>query len=112
MARHIAKNIVAAGLAKQCEVQLAYAIGVPDPVSVAVDTFETGEVPASTLELVIRDLFPLTPAGIIKYLDLRRPIYLETARHGHFGREGDGFTWEKTNRVADLRAAIKTGTTV
>jgi S-adenosylmethionine synthetase len=112
MARHIAKNIVAAGLAKQCEVQLAYAIGVAEPLGITVDTLETGEVPASTLEQVVRDLFPLTPAGIIKYLDLRRPIYLETARHGHFGREGEGFTWEKTNRVADLRAAIKTGTTV
>ena len=105
MARHIAKNIVAAGLARQCEVQLAYAIGVADPVSVSVDTFGSSELPAGRLERIIRELFPLKPAAIIKYLDLRRPVYFETARHGHFGREGPGFTWEKTHRVEDLRAA-------
>jgi len=103
MARHIAKNIVAAGLAKQCEVQLAYAIGVAEPVSVAVDTFGSGEISESLLERIVRDVFPLTPRGIIEYLDLRRPIYFLTARHGHFGRTGDGFTWEKTHRADDLR---------
>lgn len=105
MARHIAKNIVAAELATQCEVQLAYAIGVADPVSVAVETFGTSELSPSHLEGIVRDVFPLKPAEIIQYLDLLRPIYFETARHGHFGREGDGFTWEKTRRTSDLRAA-------
>ncbi len=107
MARHVAKNIVAAELATECEVQLAYAIGVADPVSVAVDTFGSGTVSPERLELIVRDVFPLQPAAIIDYLDLRRPIYFETARHGHFGREGDGFTWERTHRVADLRSAAK-----
>ncbi len=104
MARHIAKNIVAAGLARQCEVQLAYAIGVADPVSVAVDTLGSGDLSPSVLEKIVREVFPLTPGAIIEYLDLRRPIYFDTARHGHFGRTGDNFTWEKTNRVADIRA--------
>ena len=107
MARHIAKNIVAAGLAGQCEVQLAYAIGVAEPVSVAVETFGSSELSPGRLAKLVRDVFPLTPAEIIRYLDLRRPIYFETARHGHFGREGDAFTWEKTHRVEDLRAAAK-----
>ncbi len=107
MARHIAKNIVAAGLAGQCEVQLAYAIGVAEPVSVAVETFGSSELSPGRLAKLVRDVFPLTPAEIIWYLDLRRPIYFETARHGHFGREGDAFTWEKTHRVEDLRAAAK-----
>ena len=106
MVRHVAKNIVAAGVAKQCEVQVAYAIGVAEPVSVAVDTFGTSTVPASKLERAVREVFPLKPAQLIDYLKLRRPIYFETARHGHFGREGDGFTWEKTNRVDDLRRAL------
>jgi len=105
MARHIAKNIVAAGLARQCEVQLAYAIGVPDPVSVAVDCQGTCDLSPTALERIVRDVFPLKPADMIQYLDLRRPIYFETARHGHFGRDGAGFTWEKTHRAADLRAA-------
>lgn len=105
MARHIAKNLVAAGFAKQCEVQLAYAIGVADPVSVFVNTFDTSELSPAELERVVRDAFPLTPVGIIDYLDLRRPIYFETARHGHFGRKEDSFTWEKTHRVEDLRSA-------
>ena len=112
MARHIAKNIVAAELASQCEVQLAYAIGVADPVSVNVDTFGTSELSCKHLAGIIREVFPLRPAGIIRYLDLRRPIYLETARHGHFGRDGQGFTWEKTQRVADLRAAAGVAQTV
>ncbi len=103
MARHIAKNIVAAELATQCEVQLAYAIGVAEPVSVYVTTFGTSDIPPTQYDRIIREVFPLTPAGIIDYLDLRRPIYFETARHGHFGREGDGFTWEKTHRVDELR---------
>jgi len=103
MARHIAKNIVAAGLARECEVQLAYAIGYADPVSVYVDTFSTSEIPPARLEEIVREVFPLKPAKIIEYLNLRRPVYFETARHGHFGREGDGFTWEKTHRVDELR---------
>ncbi len=106
MARHIAKNIVAAGLAKQCEVQLAYAIGVAEPVSVYVDTFGGGDLSPAALERIVRDVFPLTPRAIIDYLDLLRPIYFETARHGHFGREGADFTWEKTDRVADIRARV------
>ncbi len=105
MARHIAKNIVAADLAKQCEVQLAYVIGVADPVSVSVDTFGTAEVDSAHLERIVKKLFPLKPGEIIDYLDLRRPIYFETARHGHFGRKGDAFTWEKTNQVKALRKA-------
>lgn len=105
MARHIAKNLVAAKLAKQCEVQLAYAIGVAEPVSVAVDCAGTSDLSPSSLERIVREVFPLTPGAIIEYLDLRRPVYFETARHGHFGREGDGFTWEKTHRVEDIRSA-------
>ncbi len=105
MARHIAKNVVAAGLARQCEVQLAYAIGVADPVSVSVDTFRTGEIDSSRLAEIIREVFPLKPAAIIRYLDLQRPIYFETARHGHFGRTGPSFSWEQTNRVEELRKA-------
>ena len=107
MARHIAKNVVAAELAKQCEVQLAYAIGVAEPVSVYVDTLGTSEVPAERMARIIRDVFPLKPAEIIEYLDLRRPIYFETARHGHFGREGAGFSWERTDRVRELRSAAQ-----
>ena len=106
MARYIAKNIVAAGAAKACELQLAYAIGVAEPVSVLVDTFGTGTVPTTELERMVREVFPLTPAGIIEHLDLRHPIFFETARHGHFGRELDGFTWEKTDRVAELESAL------
>jgi len=105
MARHIAKNIVAAGLAERCEIQLAYAIGVAEPVSVLVDTEGTGKVPDERLCEVIRELFPLTPRGIIDYLQLRRPIYRKTAAGGHFGRCEPEFTWEKTHRVADLQAA-------
>jgi S-adenosylmethionine synthetase len=105
MARHIAKNIVAAELATQCEVQLAYAIGVADPVGIFVDTFGTANLESNRLEAIIRRVFPLKPAEIIKYLNLQRPIYFETARHGHFGREGETFTWEKTNQVQALRSA-------
>jgi S-adenosylmethionine synthetase len=104
MARYIAKNIVAAGLAEQCELQLAYAIGVAEPVSVLIDTFGSGTVPDDRLERIIREVFPLKPRGIIEHLDLRRPIYLETARNGHFGRELPAFTWEKTDKVDELRS--------
>ncbi len=105
MARHVAKNIVAAGLASRVEVQLAYAIGVVDPVSVMVDTFGTGVVPEDRLTTAIRDVFPLTPRGIISDLDLLRPIYKQTAAYGHFGRSEPEFTWERTHRAGDLRSA-------
>ncbi len=103
MARHVAKNIVAAGLAERAQVQVAYAIGVADPVSIMVDTFGTGKVATAKLEQMIRRHFDFTPAGIIKYLDLRRPIYKKTAAYGHFGRSEPEFTWERTDRVKDLR---------
>ena len=103
MARHVAKNIVAAGLAERAQVQVAYAIGVAEPVSVMVETFGTGKVPASKLEQMVRRHFDFTPAGIIKYLNLRRPIYKKTAAFGHFGRSEPEFTWERTDRVKDLR---------
>ena len=103
MARHIAKNIVAAELADQCEVQLAYAIGVADPVSVMVDTFGTGQVDEEKLADIVRETFPLTPKGIIDYLDLRRPIFKATSAYGHFGREEDGFTWEQTDKAEVLK---------
>jgi len=102
MARHIAKNIVAAGAAERCEVQLAYAIGVAEPVSVMVDTFGTGRVEEETLVEIVRHLFPLTPRGIIEYLQLRRPIYERTAAYGHFGRTEPEFTWEATNKAEEL----------
>jgi S-adenosylmethionine synthetase len=105
MARYIAKNIVAAGLAKRCEVQLAYAIGVAEPVSVLVDTFDTGTIEPHKLDELVREHFPLTPKGIINHLKLRRPIYRATAAFGHFGRTGAGFTWEKTDKAAALKAA-------
>ena len=105
MARHVAKNIVAAGLADRCEVQLAYAIGVSEPVSVLVDTEGTGKIDDEQLCELVREIFPLTPGGIIKYLDLRRPIYRKTASGGHFGRSEPEFTWEKTDRAAELAAA-------
>ncbi len=103
MARHIAKNIVAAGLAERVQVQVAYAIGVADPVSIMVDSFGTGKVPNAKLQEMIRRHFDLTPAGIIKYLRLRRPIFKKTAAYGHFGRSEPEFTWERTDRVKDLR---------
>src|SRR5881398_2550461 len=103
MARHVAKNLVAAGIAERVEVQLAYAIGVAEPVSVRVDTFGTGKVPNAVLEKLIRRHFDFTPAGIIKYLNLRRPIYKQTAAYGHFGRSEPAFTWERTDRAKDLR---------
>jgi S-adenosylmethionine synthetase len=103
MARHVAKNIVAAGLAARCMVQVAYAIGVADPVSIMVETFGTGKVPTGKLEQMIRRHFDFTPVGIIKYLELRRPIFRKTAAFGHFGRSEPEFTWERTDRVKDLR---------
>ena len=103
MARHVAKNIVAAGLAGRCMVQVAYAIGVADPVSIMVETFGTGKVPTARLEQMIRRHFDFTPAGIIKYLELRRPIFRKTAAFGHFGRSEPEFSWERTDRVKDLR---------
>jgi S-adenosylmethionine synthetase len=103
MARHVAKNIVAAGLAERAQVQVAYAIGVADPVSIMVETFGTGKVPNTKLEQLLRKHFDFTPSGIIKYLDLRRPFYRKTAAYGHFGRNEPEFTWERTNRAKDLR---------
>jgi len=103
MARHIAKNIVAAELADECMVQLAYVIGVADPVCIDINTFETGKVPEKKLEELVRNHFELTPQGIIKMLNLLRPIYLRTAVYGHFGREEEDFTWEKTDKAEDLR---------
>jgi S-adenosylmethionine synthetase len=105
MARYVAKNVVASGLADRCEIQLAYAIGVSEPVSVHVDTEGTGQIPDSEIAMLIRKLFPLTPSGIIKHLDLRRPIYRKTASGGHFGRNEPEFTWEKTDKAEALRKA-------
>jgi S-adenosylmethionine synthetase len=104
MSRHIAKNIVAAGLADRVEVQVAYAIGVADPVSVMVDTDGTGKVPEEKIVQAIREIFPLSPKGIIEYLNLRRPIYKKTAAYGHFGRNEEDFTWERTDKADALRA--------
>lgn len=103
-ARYVAKNIVAAGLAKKCEVQLAYAIGVAEPVSIAIDTFGTGNVSEDTLVQAIRELFDLRPAGIIRMLDLTKPIYRDTAAYGHFGRTDITFPWEKIDKVEELKA--------
>ncbi len=103
MARHVAKNIVAAGLAAQAQVQVAYAIGVPEPVSIMVRTGGTGTIPEARLEQIVRRQFDFRPRAIIEYLDLRRPIYRKTAAFGHFGRPDPDFTWERTDRVKDLR---------
>ena len=103
MARYIAKNLVAAGVARKLEVQLAYAIGVAEPVSVMVETFGTGNIPDAQITELIRSTFALTPRGIIETLDLRRPIYRQTAAFGHFGRTGPGFTWEKADRADAIR---------
>jgi S-adenosylmethionine synthetase len=107
MARYVAKNIVAAELAQRCEVQLAYCIGVAQPVSVLVDTFGTGTISETTIAKIVQEVFNLTPKGIIQTLDLKRPIYRSTASYGHFGRtpEDGHFTWEKTDRVEDLKKA-------
>ena len=106
-ARYVAKNIVAAGLAKRCEIQLSYAIGVAMPTSVTVDTFGTGIVPDVRLTELVREKFDLRPAGIIKMLDLRRPIYRQTAAYGHFGRTDAYFPWERTDRAEELRKACE-----
>jgi S-adenosylmethionine synthetase len=103
MARYIAKNVVAAGLASRCEVQLAYAIGVAEPVSVMANTFGTGMVPEDKITALIRANFPLTPRGIIDHLKLRRPIYRNTAAFGHFGRTEESFSWEATDKMEALR---------
>jgi len=103
MARYVAKNVVAAGLADSCEIQLAYAIGVPEPVSVSVNTRGTAKIAEEKLAQIIREVFPLTPSGIIKTLDLRRPIYRKTASGGHFGRSEPEFTWERTDKIEELK---------
>lgn len=108
MARYIAKNVVAAGLASRAEVQLAYAIGVAEPVSVMVDTFGTGTIPEEKITQLVRENFSLTPKGIIQALDLRKPVYKATAAYGHFGRSGAGFTWERTEVAEKLRKAAGT----
>jgi S-adenosylmethionine synthetase len=106
MARYVAKNIVAAGLADRCTVQLAYAIGVAEPVSIMIDTHETTDIDKETLVKAVRKVFPLTPKGIIDHLKLRRPIYRATAAYGHFGRTEDSFTWEKTDKASALRKEL------
>ncbi len=103
MARYVAKNIVAAGLADKCEVQVAYAIGVAEPVSIMVDTFGTGKLSEGEIEAKVRKVFDMKPAGIIKTLDLKRPIYKPTAAYGHFGRDDPGFTWERTDKALLLK---------
>ena len=103
IARHIAKNIVAAGLAKKCEIQIAYSIGVAQPVSVMIDLMGTGKIPKDKVQEIVKDVFDLRPAAIIEYLDLLRPIYRKTSAYGHFGRNEPEFTWEKTNMVDVLR---------
>ena len=106
-ARWVAKNIVAAGLARRCEIQIAYAIGVARPVSIMIDTFGTAQVPEEVLEAAISEVFDLRPAAIIDVLQLRRPIFRKTSNYGHFGRELPEFTWEKTDRIEELKAAVE-----
>ncbi len=103
--RYVAKNIVAAGLAARCEIQIAYAIGIAKPVSVHVDTFGTGVIPDAKIATIVQDVFDLRPKGIVKMLDLLKPVYQQTAAYGHFGRTEKGFTWERTDKAAALRAA-------
>ncbi|KZN12579.1 methionine adenosyltransferase [Marinomonas sp. TW1] len=103
--RYVAKNIVAAGLADKCEIQVSYAIGVAEPTSISINTFGTGKISDAKIVELVRELFDLRPAGLIKMLDLKRPIYLPTAAYGHFGRTGDNFTWEKTDKAELLRQA-------
>ena len=102
MARYVAKNIVAARLAEKCEIQLSYAIGVTEPISISVDTFGTGKVSDSKLIQIIRNKFELSPYGIIKFFDLRRPIYKQVAAYGHFGRNELELPWEKTDKVSEI----------
>ena len=106
-ARWVAKNVVAAGLADRCEVQIAYAIGVAHPVSLMVETFGTNKVDQALIEKAIEEVFDLRPAAIIKELDLRRPIYRKTAAYGHFGRELPEFTWEHTTKVDELKKVVE-----
>jgi len=112
--RYVAKNVVAAGLADRCEVQVAYAIGYPKPVSIYVETFGTGKIGAEALEALVQEHFDLSPSGIVRMLDLLKPRYKATATHGHFGRTGEAFTWERTDKAATLRQAgekwLKAGT--
>ncbi len=107
MARYVAKNIVAASLASRCEVQLAYAIGVAEPVSVMIDAFGTAAVAEEKISEAVREIFDLTPEGIISHLELRKPIYRKTASYGHFGRNEETFSWEKTDRTAELKKALE-----
>jgi len=107
MARHIAKNIVAAGLSTKCEVQIAYSIGKAEPVSLMIDTSRTSKIPPDQIAKLVREHFDLRPRAIIKYLDLLKPVYKRTACYGHFGRNEPGFTWEKTHRAAELKKAAK-----
>jgi S-adenosylmethionine synthetase len=107
MARYIAKNVVAAGLADRCELQLAYAIGFPQPISVHVTTFNTGKIDDGKIEKAIRSVFDMSPAGIIKTLNLKRPIYRQTATYGHFGREDLNLPWEKTDKIKALKKFLK-----
>ena len=107
MARYVAKNIVAAGLADKVELQVAYAIGVPEPVSVLIDSFGTGNIPDKEIESIISSNFDLSPKGIVKKLNLKRPIYKKTAAYGHFGRNESEFTWEKTDMADKLKKAVK-----
>jgi len=104
--RYVAKNIVAAGLANKCEIQISYAIGVAEPTSISIDTFGTGKLPEETIEKLIREHFDLRPKGLVDMLDLKRPIYQQTAAYGHFGREEKDFTWERTDRADALREAL------
>ena len=112
MARYVAKNVVASGLASRCEVQLAYAIGVSEPVSVHIDTQGTGKVDDSRICEVVKDIFPLSPAGIIEHLKLQRPVFRKTAAGGHFGRNDADFTWEATDKAAELADKAKTAAAV
>jgi len=107
MARYIAKNLVASGIVERCEVQLAYAIGVPDPVSILIDTYRTGKIPQDSIVKLVRDHFPMTPKGMIDHLQLRRPIYKKTAAYGHFGRTEPEFTWERTDMAEALKEAAR-----
>jgi S-adenosylmethionine synthetase len=107
MARYVAKHLVAAGLAEECEIELAYAIGVAEPVSIMVDTHGTGKLTEQSLITIIREVFDLTPNGIIRMLKLRRPIYLKTAAYGHFGRQDEGFTWEELDRLSEVKRVAR-----
>jgi S-adenosylmethionine synthetase len=107
MARHVAKTVVAAGLATECEVQLAYAIGVPEPVSVLVETYGTSQLPEAAIERAVRKVFSFQPWRMIEYLKLRRPIFKKTAAYGHYGREEPEFTWERTDKAGQLKKAAE-----